>query len=90
MQASLAAKLSASQLIDQEETLLPPPPSAAASPPPGAARGDDLGLPSHLWSALEQRWGASGGPAGGAPPPAAEGDAGAPPLLGAGNDGNSE
>ena len=63
-QASLAAKLSASQLIDQEEALLPPPPSAAASAPPGTTSGDDLGLPSHLWAALEQRWGASGEPAG--------------------------
>ena len=42
---------------------MPPSPSAAAPPSPGTNGSDDFGLPSHLWAALEQRWGAGGGAA---------------------------
>lgn len=47
--------------MDQEDTL--PLPPSAAPPPSDSSHGDDLGLPSHLWAALEQRWGSGGGPA---------------------------
>jgi hypothetical protein len=63
-QSNLSAKLSSSQLLDQdgygplpspEASQLPPGSMASPSQPPSVS---DIrsGLPTHLWAALEQRW----------------------------------